>query len=85
MVLREGQLDGKDVQVLLHTGSETSIARASLVDPAKCSQQTVKVKCVHGDVIAYPSAIVDLKLDGWEGSIRVALVPNVPVEHVHSI
>jgi len=37
---------------------------------------------MHGDVIAYPSAIVDLKLDGWEGSIRVALVPNVPVDVV---
>ena len=63
--LLDGKLNGKDVQVLLDTGSETSIAKASLVDPNKCTRQTVKVQCVHGDVIAYPSALVDLKIDGW--------------------
>ena len=62
--LQDGKLNGKDVQVLLDTGSETSIARASLVDPTKCTQQTVKVQYVQGDVIAYPSALVDLKIDG---------------------
>ena len=82
LVLRDGKLDGRDVQVLLDTGSETSIARASLVDPSKCTQQTVKVKCVHGDIIAYPSATVDLKIDGWEREITVALVSDVPVDVV---
>ena len=82
LVLRDGKLDGRDVQVLLDTGSKTSIARASLVDPSKCTQQTVKVKCVHGDIIAYPSATVDLKIDGWEREITVALVPDVPVDVV---
>jgi hypothetical protein len=42
--LRKGQLGGKDVQVLLDTGSEMSIARASLVDPAKWSQEIVRVQ-----------------------------------------
>ena len=59
--------------MLLHTGSETSIARASLVDSPKHSKEMLKVKCVHGDIFAYPSAIVDLKTDdGWEGEIKVA-------------
>ena len=82
LVLRDGKLDGKHVQVLLDTGSKTSIARASLVDPSKCTQQTVKVKCVHGDIIAYPPATVDLKIDGSEREITVALVPDVPVDVV---
>ena len=82
LMLRDGKLNGRDVQVLLDTGSETSIGRASLVDPTKCTQQTVKVKRVHGDVIAYPSAIVDLRIDGWEREITVALVPDVPVDVV---
>ena len=46
LALRKGQLDGKDVQVLLDTGSEMSIARASLVDPVKWSQETVRVQCI---------------------------------------
>ena len=82
LLLQDGKLNGKDVQVLLDSGSETSIARASLVDPTKCTQQMVKVKCVHGDVITYPSAIVELKIDGWEREITVVLVPDVPVDVV---
>ena len=70
LVLRDGKLDGREVQVLLDTGSETSIARASLVDPTKCTQ-VIKVQCVHGDVIAYPSAQVDIEIDGWEREIRL--------------
>ena len=46
-------------------------------DPTKCTQQTVKVQCVHGDAIAYPSA---LTIDGWEREITVALVPDVSVD-----
>jgi hypothetical protein len=64
------------------TGSEMSIARASLVDPAKWSQETVRVRCIHGDDISYPSAIVNLNLDGWERSIKVALAPHTPVDVV---
>ena len=45
LVLRDGKLDGQDVQVLLDTGSETSIAKASLVDPSKCTQQTEGKMC----------------------------------------
>ena len=52
LALRKGQLDGKDVQILLDTGSEVSIARASLVDPDKWSQETVRVQCIHGDEIS---------------------------------
>ena len=60
----------------------SSIVKASLVDTSKCTQQTVKVKCVHGDVITYPSATVYLKINVWERKITVALVPDVPVDVV---
>ena len=52
------------------------------MDPDKWSQETVRVQCIHSDEISYPSAIVNLNLDGWERSIKVALVPNVPVDVV---
>ena len=35
---------------------------------------------MHGDVIAYPSAIVDLKIDVWEREVTIVLVPDVPVD-----
>ena len=39
LVLQDGKLNGRDVQVLLDTGSEMSVARASLVDTAKFTKK----------------------------------------------
>ena len=69
LVLQDEKLDCQDVQVPL-----TPEVRPTL--------QTVKIKCVHGDVITYPSATVDLKIDGWERKITVAFIPDVPVDVV---
>ena len=35
---------------------------------------------MHGDVISYPSALVDLKIESWHKEPTVALVPDVPVD-----
>jgi len=40
----------------------------------------VRVQCVHGKEILYPSAQVRLKTDGWGRTIKVALIPEVPVD-----
>lgn len=39
LVLQDGKPNGRDVQVLLDTGSEMSVARASLVDTAKFTKK----------------------------------------------
>ena len=49
LTLTGGRLDGKPVQVLMDAGSQVSIVKVSLVDPAKWSRESVKVRCVHGD------------------------------------
>ncbi len=82
LTLKEGYLDGKPVRILQDTGSQVSIVKASLVDPNKWSQESMEVCCVHGDKVNYPSAEVDLEIDGWTRTPKVALIPNVPVEVV---
>ncbi len=42
----------------------------------------MEVCCVHRDEITYPSAEVNLELEGRKKTARVALIPNVPVEVV---
>ena len=79
-MLQDGKLDERDVQVLLETGSETSIARASLVDPTTCN--STKWSRYNGDVIANPSAQVDVEINGWEREITVVLIPEVLVDVV---
>ena len=37
------------------------------------------MQCVHGKEILYPSAQVRLETDGWGRTMKVALIPEVPV------
>lgn len=57
-----------------HRKRDLHIVRANLVDPTKHTQQTVEVKCVHSNIIAYPTATIDLEIDCWQRRIVVALV-----------
>ena len=82
LTLHNGLLDGQAVQVLLDTGSETSIARTSLqVNLTKHSKEMVIATAC--DIISYPSAMADLRMSGgWEGKINAALFPDVSVDVV---
>ena len=40
----------------------------------------MRVQCVHGNEILYPSAQVRLETDGWGRTMKVALIPEVPVD-----
>ena len=82
LVLQDGKLDGRDVQVQLDMGSETSIARASLVDPTKCTQHNGKGTMCAWECNCLPLPQVDLEIDGWEREITVALIPEVPIDVV---
>ena len=79
--IREGRVEGKDVKMLVDTGSHTTIVKADLVENEKWNEgETINVICVHGDSVDYPTAEVDLEMDGWAKKTKVALVPEVPVD-----
>jgi len=81
LALREGYLEGKPVQILVDSGSEITVVKASLVDPNRWNrEELVRVQCVHGNEILYPSAQVRLETDGWGRTMKVALIPEVPVD-----
>ena len=82
-IVKEGTLDNKTVKILLDTGSQTSVARADLVAKEKWDPDTkISVRCVHGDsaYYPYPIAMVQVGIDGVRKPVRVALIPEMPVD-----
>ena len=78
--VRRGKLDGNPVQMLLDTGSTLSMVRADSVQPKQLdTQMKATVHCVHGDCVEYPTAEVQLQVGDWEGSMHVAVAPELPV------
>ena len=81
LALREGYLEWKPVQILVDSGSEITVVKASLIDPKRWNwEELVRVQCVHGNEILYPSAQVRLETDGGGRTMKVALIPEVPVD-----
>lgn len=77
----EGKIEGKDVNMLVDTGSYTTIVKADLEENEKWNEgETINVVCVHGDSVGYPTAEVDLEMGGRIKKTKVALVPGVPVD-----
>ena len=80
-IVKDGTLDNKKIKILLDTGSQTSVARADLVAKEKWDPSTqISVRCVHGDLAYYPTAEVQVGIDGVLEPVRVALIPEMPVD-----
>ena len=78
--VRKGRLNGNPVRLLLDTGSTLSMVRADSVQQEQVdTQKKASVRCVHGDSVEYPTAVVQLQVGDWEGSVCVAVAPELPV------
>jgi len=76
-----GYLEKKPVQILMDSGSEITVVKASLIDPKRWNrEELVRVQCVHGNEILYPSTQVRLETDEWGRTMKLALIPEVPVD-----
>ena len=70
---RTGFVDGLPVdRILLDTGEATTMVHKALVDPTKLSKATVDIRCAHGDVVSYPTAVVSIRVG--KGHSRLASI-----------
>ena len=80
-VVKEGTSDDAKGKMLVDIGNQTSVARADLVAREKWDSETkIAVRCVHGDSAYYPLAVVRVGIDGVWKVVRVALIPEMPVD-----
>ena len=81
--VKDARLDSEPIKILLDTGSKMSIVKADLVNQSRWNtEDRVPIQCVHGDQLTYPTADVLLEIDGWSRILKVALVPQMPVDMI---
>ena len=69
------------MQILVNSGSEIMVVKVSLIDSKRWNwEELLRVQCVHENEILYPSAQVRLETDGRGRIMKVALIPEVPVD-----
>ena len=77
--LGRGKVDGRPVRMLVDTGCDRTMVRASIVQESKWDvEDKAKVLCVHGDTVSYPSAMVNIEKDGVVTPMKVTLAPELP-------
>ena len=75
----QGKVEGKQVELLLDTGCSKSLIDASLVPPEKIHQgENVTMQCAHGDIKTYPTASVEVEVDGKIYTLKAAVAENLP-------
>ena len=75
----QGKVEGKQVELLLDTGCSKSLIYASLVPPEKIHQgENVTMQCAHGDIKTYPTAGVEVEVDGKVYTLKAAVAESLP-------
>ena len=81
--VKDARLDKEPIKILLDTGSKMSIVKADLVNQTRWNiEDRAPIQCVHGDQLTYPTAVVLLEINGWSKVLKVALVPQMPVDMI---
>ena len=77
---RIGRVEGSHVSdILLDTGCSRTMVKSNQVSEDKFLDQTVTIRCAHGDVALYPLAEVELEVDGARFQVQAAISDRLPV------
>ena len=66
-------------QVFLDTGCGQTLVRKDLVPKGGITEETVELKCVHGDTRKYPVALIELEVSGRKLKVRAGVSDHLPV------
>ncbi|XP_066263283.1 uncharacterized protein [Branchiostoma lanceolatum] len=75
----KGRVEGRQVPLLLDTGSTQTLIHADLVDPEKVKpSRRGKITCIHGDEKGYPDAEVEIDVGSKVYRVTAKVAPNLP-------
>ena len=79
VVYRRGMVEGVPVtDMLLDTGTTRTMVREDLVPPKKRVEGKVAIRCVHGDSVDYPLAVVQIGVGGQEFAVLAGVASTLP-------
>lgn len=74
-----GTVNGPETLALIDTGCDQMFLREQIGETAgKLAKEEVAPKCIHGNILWYPSMIVKLTVDRSQGHIKVYMFPDYP-------
>ncbi|XP_075768765.1 uncharacterized protein LOC112545836 isoform X1 [Pelodiscus sinensis] len=71
-------MEGRPVKALVDSGSSVTLIRADLVSQSQPEGEPIWMRCVHGDVRAYPTAQVHLTCGGQDLLWKVGKAKDLP-------
>ena len=67
------------VEMALDTRASCTLGHQDLVPPEKVdANQTLQVQCVHGNISEYPTAQLEISINGTAYKIRAGVSPTLP-------
>eukprot|EP00731_Ephydatia_muelleri_P014418 Em0008g138a len=76
-----GTVEGQATEdILLDTGCSRTMVRTDLVAPSSVSStQQVVIRCAHGEAVSYPTALVNMEIEGLQVCVEAAVCKSLPV------
>ena len=75
-----GTVEGTAVSdIMLDTGATRTLVWRDLVPKEKIGGGEISICCVHGDIVVYPLAEVQIAVDGVSYSVEAAVSETLPV------
>ena len=78
-VFRTGTVFGTlTSDICLDTGCSQTLVHSSLVPREKLLDETVDIRCAHGDIVSYPMAVAPICIDSEQYTVRVGVSCSLP-------
>ena len=66
--------------ICLDTGCSQTLVHSSLVPPDHLIDETIDIRCAHGDIVSSPGAIVSICIDAEQYSVRVGVSDTLRIQ-----
>ena len=78
-VFRTGTVFGTlTSDICLYTGCSQTLVHSSMVPREKLLDETVDIRCAHGDIVSYPMAVASICIDSEQYTVRVGVSCSLP-------
>ena len=78
-VFRTGTVFGTlSSDICLDTGCSQTLVHSSLVPREKLLDETIDIRCAHGDIVSYPMAVAPICIDSEQYTVHVGVSCSLP-------
>ena len=75
----QGLVEGKPAELLVDSGASCTLVHQALVASEKINtDDQLQIKCAHGDLAVYPTANIEINIDGKLYHVRAGVSPSLP-------